>query len=42
MAIFTCGAGCVMNVRYANAIRIDSSLGKQVYSFNGVYTTAIN
>lgn len=42
LAIFTCGAGCVMNVGYTNAIRIDSSLGKQVYSFNGVYTTAIN
>lgn len=42
MAYFTCGAGCVMNVGYTNAVRIDSSLGKQVYSFNGVYTTAIN
>ena len=42
MALFTCGAGCVMNVGYTDAIRIDSSLGKQVYSFNGVYTTAIN
>lgn len=42
MPYFTCGAGCVMNVGYTNAIRIDSSLGKQVYSFNGVYTTAIN
>jgi hypothetical protein len=42
MTYFTCGAGCVMNVGYTNAIRIDSSLGKQVYSFNGIYTTAIN
>jgi hypothetical protein len=41
-AIFTCGPSCNMAVGYTNAIRIDSSLGKQVYSFNGVYTTAVN
>jgi hypothetical protein len=41
-AIFTCGESCVLNIGYTNAIRIDSSLGKKVYSFNGVFTSTLN
>lgn len=41
-AIFTVDNGATINVGFVNATDIDSSLGRTIYSYNGVFSNTLN
>jgi hypothetical protein len=41
-AIFTVDPGATIDVGFVNATDIDSSLGRTIYSYNGVFTNTLN
>ena len=41
-AIFTLDNGATINVRFVNATDIDSSLGRPIYSYKGVFSNTLN
>jgi hypothetical protein len=41
-AIFTLDQGATIDVGFVNATDIDSSLGRTIYSYNGVFTNTLN